>query len=313
MGMKVGVLLMAYGSPERLEDVPAYLLDIRASRPPSDELVREIRRRYALIGGRSPLLEITRNQAAALQAELNRRFAGRGVTFQGYVGMRHWEPRIAQAVEQMVADGLERAFALVMAPHRSRLSTDAYFARLEEACAALGDGLDIRPIEGWHDHPAFIAALAAHASRALERFGGATPAVIFTAHSLPARILAEGDPYERQLLETAGLVAARMGLPEGSYRFAYQSAGQSPEPWLEPSLESVLLELASAGAKDVLVVPIGFVCDHVEVLYDVDIACRELAGRHGMRLERSESLNAAPEFIAALAQVVSEQAGLLRP
>ena len=300
-----GILLMAYGGPDSLDDVEPYLLDIRGGRLVPPELVKEIKKRYALIGGRSPLLDLTRAQAAALEAHLN---GEDGPRFRAYVGMRHWRPRIKEAVAQMLADGITQAVALVMAPHYSRLSTGAYFQRLGEAVRDLGADIAFRRIESWHSHPGFIAALAEKAAKALARFAGDRPKVLFTAHSLPARILDQGDPYHAQLRETATLLAGRLSLPPDRWLLCYQSAGRSPEPWLGPQIEEVIVKLAQAGEKHLLVVPIGFVCDHVEVLYDIDIEARQLAEAHGVRLERSESLNTASAFIAALAELVKRRA-----
>ncbi len=302
----IAVLLMAYGGPDSLGDVEPYLLDVRGGRPTPPELVAEIKRRYALIGGRSPILDLTRQQAAALEAQLNR---DGGRRFRTYVGMRHWQPRIKEAVVQIAQDGIRRVIAVAMAPHNSKLSTGAYFNRLDEAIREMGAQMDVAAIRSWHDEPGLIAALAEKATAALARFEtGTPPKVIFTAHSLPARILEEGDPYDVQLRETACLLADRLALPADRWRFCYQSAGRSPEPWLGPPVEEVLLELIQAGEKQLLVVPIGFVCDHVETLYDLDIAARKLVEAHGAHLERSESLNASPAFIAALAEVVKRRA-----
>ncbi len=303
----IGLLLMAYGSPDSLDDIEAYLLDIRGGRPTSKELVEEIKKRYAEIGGRSPLLDITRQQAAALEAELKRRHAESSLDFRAYVGMRHWEPRIKPTVAQMMKDGITRVIALVMTPHSSQLSTGVYYKRLVEAVSELDGDLEIAWVENWHDHPGLIEAIAEKAEAALERFEDENPYMIFTAHSLPARILAQGDPYNEQLNETAKLLAERLKLADGGWCFSYQSAGQSPEPWLGPQIEEVVFERAESGDKNLLVVPIGFVCDHVEVLYDIDIACKEIAEEHGAHLERSASLNASPTFINALADIVSQK------
>ena len=303
----IGLLLMAYGSPDALEDMEAYLLDIRGGRPTPGSLVEEIKERYAQIGGRSPLLDITREQAAGLEGALNDRYAGTGLNFKAYTGMRHWEPRIKEAVAQMNHDGISQMIAMVMAPHSSRMSTGAYFSRLEEAIQDLGVEMNIARIENWHDHPELILAIAEKASEALQGFKGEMPYVVFTAHSLPARILAQGDPYDEQLHETARLLAEALGLVEDRWRFSYQSTGQSQETWLGPRIEDVVVELAQAGEKNLLIVPVGFVCDHVEVLYDIDIACRALAAEHGSRLERSGSLNASPTFINALANIASQK------
>jgi ferrochelatase len=305
----IGLLLMAYGSPDSLDDTEAYLLDIRGGRPTSKELVEEIKERYAEIGGRSPLLEITRQQAAALEAEMNRQHGASGVAFRSYVGMRHWDPRIKEAVAQMAKDGITQAIAMVMAPHSSRMSTGAYYNSLLEAISELGANLEVAWIENWHDHPGLIEAIAKKAEAAKERFNGVAPYMIFTAHSLPARILAQADPYDDQLNETAKLLAKRLDLTDHRWRFSYQSAGQSPEPWLGPQIEDVVVDLAESGEKNLLVVPIGFVCDHVEVLYDIDIACRKIAAEHGARLERSASLNTSPAFIRALADIAWERMG----
>lgn len=306
-GQTIGVLLMAYGSPDSLEDMDAYLLDIRGGRPTPKSLVDEIKERYAQIGGRSPLLDITREQAAGLEAALNKRYAGAGLNFKAYTGMRHWEPRIKEAVARMSAEGITQVIAMVMAPHSSRMSTGAYFARLEEAIRDLGVELKVVQIENWHDHPGLIQAIAEKASAALQGFEDKIPCVVFTAHSLPARILDQGDLYDEQLHETANLLAEALGLAEGRWRFSYQSAGQSQETWLGPRIEDVVVELARAGEKNLLIVPVGFVCDHVEVLYDIDIACRALAAENGSRLERSASLNASPTFINALADIASQK------
>jgi ferrochelatase len=305
----VGILLLAYGGPDSLDDVEPYLLDIRGGRATSPELVEEIKERYALIGGRSPLLDITRRQAEALEAYLNR---GGDVRFRAYVGMRHWQPRIKEAVARMAEDGIEQAVAVVMAPHYSRMSIGAYFKRLDEAIQELDVAITFSRMESWHDHPGFIAALVEKASDALARFNGdgsdTLPKVIFSAHSLPSRIQEWGDPYDAQLHETAALVAKGLNLPPERWLFCFQSAGRSSEPWLGPQIEEVIVDLAQAGEKRLLVVPVGFVCDHVEILYDIDIEARQLAEAHGARLERSESLNASPTFIAALADIVERNA-----
>ncbi len=305
----IGVLLMAYGGPDSLDEIEPYLLDIRGGRPTPPELVEEIRERYALIGGRSPLLEITRQQAEALAVHLNTAGDAR---FHTYVGMRHWQPRIKEAVAQMTDDGIEQGVALVMAPHYSRMSVGAYFERLDEATRDLDSKIAFVRIESWHNHDGLITALAEKAADALACFAGdGLPKMVFTAHSLPTRILEWGDPYDVQLRETATLLAERLGLPADRWLFCYQSAGRSPEPWLGPQIEQVIAELAQAGEKRLLVLPIGFVCDHVEVLYDIDIESRQLAETYGARLERSESLNASPSFIAALADVVNSKTRLL--
>jgi len=308
MGVKpqapIGILLMAYGSPDSLDQMEDYLLDVRGGRPTTPALVEEIKHRYAQIGGRSPLLDLTRKQAAALEEELQRRDGEGNSRFRTYVGMRHWEPRIAEAVGQIAADGIHQVVALVMAPHSSRMSTGMYFARLDEAISQQQLQLQVIPITSWHKHPGLIEAIARNAFDAQAKFVDQEPYIVFTAHSLPSRILEQGDPYDAQLHETAALVAARLGWPIGHFQFCYQSAGQSPEPWLGPSIEEVVAHLIERGEKNILIVPVGFVCDHVEVLYDIDIVVKRLAAQRGACLERSASLNDSPVFIAALADLV---------
>ncbi len=318
-GSIVGVLLMAYGGPNSLDEVEPYLLDVRNGRPPSPALVAEVRERYRLIGGRSPLLDLTRQQAAALEQVLNTEMLRRaqhdnschsepseGPHFRTYVGMRHWHPYIKETLAQMAAEGIRRLVAIPMAPHYSRLSVGAYIRKAEEARAALGVPLEVRYVESWNDEPLYIQALAEKVIQALRRFPaevrGQVP-IVFTAHSLPQRILAEGDPYQEELMETVAGVVQHLGLV--NWRLAYQSAGASPEPWLGPDVAAVLDGLAAVGHRYVLIAPIGFVCDHVEILYDIDILYRQQAEKLGMQLERTESLNTSPLFIQALANLVA--------
>jgi len=303
------VLLMAYGGPDSLDDVEPFLLDIRGGRPTPPQLVEEIRGRYAAIGGRSPLLGISRAQAAALQGRLDASDPG---AFRVFVGMRHWAPRIAQAVADIATAGLSRIVALCLAPHYSRLSIGAYLVKLEEARreqAERGCELAVTAIESWHDHPLFLQALAEKVESALHRWPESERRevqLLFTAHSLPAFIVEQGDPYPQQLLATARAVAQRAGV-EG-WRFCYQSAGASGVPWLGPAIEDVLPELTAAGCRNLLVVPVGFVADHVEILYDLDIEAKTLAETVGIHLERTESLNTDPTFIAGLADLVVHRA-----
>jgi ferrochelatase len=297
--MNEAILLLAYGGPDSLDDLPAYLADIRGGRPTPPELLTEMRHRYALIGGRSPLLAITRRVADKLSDKTGR---------PAYVGMRHWQPRIAEAVAQMARDGVERFVAICMAPHASRMSTGAYRARLEEALAAAGDGMRADFVESWYREPAYLDGIAANVRAAMSRFGaeagtGRGPMVVFTAHSLPASILAQGDPYDSQLAETARLVAGRVGLPDDRWTRCYQSAAKTGVPWLGPAIEEKVPELASAGERDIVVAPTGFIADHVEVLYDLDIGLQEIASRCGARVERTPMLNDSPALIDALADV----------
>jgi len=294
---RVAVLLMAYGGPGSLDDVEPYLLDVRGGRPVTPEFAAEVRARYAQIGGRSPLRERTEAQAAGLQRTL-------GPGFAVYVGMRHWHPYIKDAVERIVADGHTRVVGIVLAPHYSAMSVGAYEKKLLEAV----DGrLTPALVRSWGDDPKFLEAVTERLTQALQRFAapGAVQ-VIFTAHSLPQRILAAGDPYVDELRASAQAVARRAGLAQ--WHFAFQSAGATQEAWLGPDAGAVLSELARGGHRDVLIVPIGFVCDHVEVLYDVDVAYRALATRLGVRLERTDSLNDDPLLVEALARLVRKTA-----
>jgi len=292
----VAVLLLAYGGPGSLDDVEPYLQDVRGGRPTAPELVAEIKGRYARIGGRSPILERTEAQAQALGRAL-------GPAWPVYVGMRHWHPFIAETVERMVASGQRRVVAIVLAPHYSALSVGAYEKKLLDAARGR---LELALVRSWGDHPKFLEAVAERVRQALQRFPapGAVQ-VLFTAHSLPERILAAGDPYADELQASAAQVARLAGV--GEWRFAYQSAGATPEPWLGPEAGAVMTELA-ATRKNFLIVPIGFVSDHVEVLYDVDVAYRGLAERLGVRLERTDSLNDDPLLVAALADLARRTA-----
>jgi ferrochelatase len=305
------VLLMAYGGPHSLDDVEPYLLDVRGGRPTPAELVEEIRHRYTQIGGRSPLLEVTMAQAAALEERLNHTGAASlspDPRFQVYVGMRHWTPYIAEAVERIAADGHRRVIALCMAPHASRMSTGAYLQKLRQAVEAQKAGLQVDFVESWHTQPSFIDALVEQVQAARQRFSRSALVdlrYLFSAHSLPVSIIEQGDPYASQLQETAQLLADRLGLQDRQWQFCYQSAGAQGSRWLGPDILEVVDDLAERGVHDVLVTPIGFVADHVEVLFDLDIETRQHAAALGMRLERSPSLNTNPTFIEALAQVVT--------
>ncbi|MCH9651080.1 MAG: ferrochelatase [Deltaproteobacteria bacterium] len=294
---------MAYGGPDSLADVEPFLLDIRGGRPTSQDLIDEIKSRYEQIGGRSPLLEISRAQAAALEELLQS--GDHPETFQVYLGMRHWHPYISQAVRQIVADGHRRIIALCLAPHFSRMSVGAYFRKVEEAIAEVGAEVEVRWVRGYGDHPLFQESLAYRAKLGLQKFPVDEPEevrVLFTAHSLPARILAEGDPYDAQLRATARGVADLLG--DEVWEMCYQSAAAGAVDWLGPHLDQRIGELAAEGCRNVLVAPIGFISDHVEILFDIDIEARALAEQAGIRLERTESLNTAPGLIEAMADIV---------
>jgi ferrochelatase len=276
------VLLLAHGAPERVEDVESYLGFVRTGRPGNPQVVEEVKHRYGAIGGASPLLHWTRTQAEALEKLL-------GIPV--YFAMRNWSPFIKDVVPQIHAD---RVAAVCLAPQFSELSVGLYIKRTEEAAP----GLPISWARSYHDQPLLIDAFA-------ERLRPLLPAakVLFTAHSLPEKALASDDPYDRECRATAAAVAARAGLD--SYDFAYQSQGMTADRWLGPTVESFLDLYAAEGVKDVVIDPIGFVCDHVEILYDIDIQFRDYAAARGITVRRPESLNGSPTFTAALAAVVS--------
>jgi ferrochelatase len=293
-----GVLLVAYGAPSTVDDVEPYLLDVRGGRPTSHEMVAAFQQRYQAIGGRSPLLERTKEQAAALARAM-------GSNVPVYVGMRHWHPYIRDVFRQIHADRVTRVVALALAPHFSTMSIGAYAQRIEEARGDIATTM----VRQWFDHPGFLDAVAERVREGLHRFPAGVRddvPVLFTAHSLPERILADGDPYEAQLRASVAGVLARIG--PRPHRFAYQSAGQAGGPWLGPDAADVIASLAQADSHHVLVCPIGFVSDHLEVLYDVDIEYQQLAAASGIQLERTASLNASPLLIEALAALVEEAA-----
>ena len=300
----VAVLLLAYGGPLSLDDVEPYLLDVRGGRPTPPELVEEVKERYALIGGRSPLLDNTLAQARALESWLHQHV---GSHFRTFVAMRHWHPYIREVVPQILAQGYRRIIAIPMAPHYSRMSIGAYKRALDDALEHVGLPVEVRFVDRWGDHPGFIRAVANKVQEALERFPKTVRpevAVIFTAHSLPQKVIERGDPYHEELVRSASLVAERVGLQR--WHFAYQSAGASNVPWLGPDVSEVVSDLANQNVRHILVVPIGFVCDHVEILYDIDIELRQHAERLGVHLERTASLNDDPTFIETLGQLVVE-------
>lgn len=297
MSHSFGVLLMAYGSPATLRDVEAYYTHIRGGRVPPPERVAELRARYERIGGRSPLLEITQRQAAGVVRVLGQE----GLSVRVYVGMKHAPPFIAETMAEAARDGMRTLLALALAPHYSRMSVGAYRAAAEEAAARRGVRLSC--IDSWHLHAGFIEALASRVTEAQrECAGGADALVVFTAHSLPARILEWNDPYPEQLHQTCTEVAAAAGVRR--WRFAYQSASATGEPWLGPDLLDVVRASHQEGHAECIVCPVGFVADHLEVLYDIDVEAADLARTLGVRLVRARSLNDDPDFVSAIADVV---------
>ena len=283
---KHAVVLMAYGSPERLEDVPAYYADIRGGRPIRPDLMDDLVARYRALGidDESPLNAITEQTRAALGQELG------GVPV--FTGMKHWTPRIAEAAERALATSADTIVGLVLAPHYSSLSIAGYREQLE---AALAGRAQLLFIDSWHDDPAFVDVLA-------DRIRGTAAHVVFTAHSLPARILEEGDPYRDQLLETAELVAGRAGVRDWS--FSFQSESPTGEPWLGPDILDHLEDLHARGVRNVLVCPVGFVADHLEIRWDLDREARDKADELGIEFARIEMPNASPAFVRVLARLV---------
>lgn len=302
----IGVILMAYGGPDKLEDVPDYLLDVRSGRAMSQELVDEFVERYREIGGRSPILELTRAQAKGVEKALNNRKAKEaGIKYTCYVGMRHWDPYIRDVVPQIVEDKVDKLVGVVMAPHYSKMSVGKYMEQLREGLEKAGSDIPVHEVHSWKDQPMFISGVSSRIRDALRTFPAEIRKdvpIVFSAHSLPVRILEWGDPYPDELRVSVEMVADRVR--QRHWRFAYQSQGASAEPWLGPEVEETLEELAAEGFKHVLMVPIGFVCDHVEILYDVDIEHKAHAEKLGMQLSRIKSLNDGPMLCRAVAESV---------
>ncbi len=288
------VVLMAYGSPDRIEDVPAYYADIRGGRPIRPELMEDLVQRYRRLGieDSNPLNEITEQTRARLEEAL-----GAPV----FTGMRHWQPRIAEAADRAVAGGAQTVVGLVLAPHYSSMSIEKYRGLLVDG---LGGRADLRFVESWGDEPGFVQLLA-------DRVAGTDAHVVFTAHSLPARIVDEGDPYKDQLLETARLVADRAGV--GDWSFSFQSESPTGEPWLGPDILDHLGELKASGVERVLVCPVGFVADHLEIKWDLDTEAVDRARELGLELERIEMPNADPAFVEVLAGLVRRAVAVPSP
>jgi ferrochelatase len=300
----IGILVMAYGGPNSLEELPGYLADIRKGRPTTPAVLDEITHNYRSIGGRSPLLELTCQQVEALAAYFNPQ------QFKFYVGMRHWAPWIEETISRMLNDGIDRAVSLVMAPHYSKLSVAKYQAKIATGLEMYHGSIEFLHIESYHEAPGLIQALANRVELGLRQWPEGEwddVHVVFSAHSLPTRILEIGDPYDEQLRETARLVAERAGLSDESWSWSYQSAGRSLEPWLGPQIQDYLPELAQKGIHNVISIPVGFVSDHVEILYDIDIQAQQVARQHAIRLVRPPALNTDPLFIQAVAEIVSQR------
>ena len=306
---QVGVLLMAYGGPASIDELPGYLADIRAGRPTSRAVLEELTHNYTSIGGRSPLTDRTMQQAEAITALLNP--AGEPARYAVYVGMRHWSPWIEETVGQMLDAGITRAVSLVLAPHFSTLSIAKYQGRIAKGLSAYRGEIDFAHVDSYHDVPGLIEPLADRVREGISRWPETERGrvhVVFSAHSLPSRIVAAGDPYVAQLHDTARRIATQAGLGDEQWSWSYQSAGRSPEPWLGPQLPEHLATLAGQGVRDVVSIPVGFVCDHVEILFDIDIEAQRTAASLGMRLERPAALNDDPRFMRQLADLVRDRA-----
>ena len=301
---KSAVLLLAYGTPETLDDVGPYFTHIRGGRQPSDEAIAHLRARYERVGGGTPLRAITEE----VRTRLERALEAEGMPRHVYFGMKHWHPYIADVVRQMVKDGVTNVTAIVLAPHYSRMSVGSYRKTVEDTNAELGSPLTVTFVESWHARPEFIEMMSQLVVDGLAKFGSKSFRVlpVFTAHSLPVRIREWNDPYEAELKTSAAAVAERLEMED--WRFAWQSAGGTSEPWIGPDILEYLETLKKEGVTRVLQIPIGFVSDHLEVLYDIDLEAKQKAAELGMILERTALPNATPALIRTLAAIVRHPA-----
>jgi ferrochelatase len=300
---------MAYGGPNSLDELPGYLADIRKGRPTTPAVLEQITNNYRQIGGRSPLLGITTRQVEAVSAVLNP--PDEPGRYKCYLGVRHWAPWIEETVRDMLDDGITHAVSLLFAPHYSQLNVAKYREKIDAGLEMFRGHIAFEHIESYHTAPKYIQALANRVQEGLDRWPEDEQDavhVVFSAHSLPIRILKTGDPYDAQLRETAQLVAGQAGLAVERWSWSYQSAGRTPEPWLGPQLQDHLVDLAERGVRNVMSFPVGFVSDHVEILFGIDIQAQQVARTHGIRLERPPALNTDPLFIAALAELVVDRA-----
>ena len=298
---RTGIFLMAHGAPESTDDIPEYLKTIRGGRDSTPETIQIIRDRYEQIGGKSPLREITAELAERLEKFLNQEEP----QFKVYVGMRNWSPYIRDEVKRMKEDGIEKVIALCLAPQFSTWSTKLYFNAFEDALKECGgENIDVHFVASWANHPLLIDAFSEKYREALAKLNGESVYTIFTAHSIPSESIDLGDPYDQEFNKTVELLVDRVK-PNNWYQ-AYQSQGMIPVPWLGPKVESVLDKISRVGSKTVLIVPVGFVCDHVEILFDIDIEFKNYAVDKKLKLHRTESLNFSPTYIEALASIAWE-------
>ena len=299
--LRTGIFLMAHGAPESTDDIPEYLKTIRGGRDSTPETIQIIRDRYEQIGGKSPLREITAELAERLEKFLNQEEP----QFKVYVGMRNWSPYIRDEVKRMKEDGIEKVIALCLAPQFSTWSTKLYFNAFEDALKECGgENIDVHFVASWANHPLLIDAFSEKYREALAKLNGESVYTIFTAHSIPSESIDLGDPYDQEFNKTVELLVDRVK-PNNWYQ-AYQSQGMIPVPWLGPTVESVLDKISRVGSKTVLIVPVGFVCDHVEILFDIDIEFKNYAVDKKLKLHRTESLNFSPTYIEALASIAWE-------
>ncbi len=289
------VLLMAYGSPNTLDEVGSYLSEIRGGRASTAEDVERLKERYRKVGGQTPLLEITNSQAHELEGKLRRE----GLADRVYVGMKHWHPFIQDTVREIVQNSADSIVGIALTPHYSKMSIGGYEDAVRKSLAKYNSTIAFLMVKDWHIEPSLIKALANRVRIGLNKLDKPAQAtVLFTAHSLPKRAVVPSDPYQPQLLETSRLVAESSGV--GSWEFAFQSAGEPGDAWLGPQIREQIANIHNRGFREILVCPVGFVSDHLEILYDLDIEAKSYAASFGMRLERTISLNSDPEFINSL-------------
>lgn len=301
MQKNTAVILMAYGSPESLADIPAYLCNVRSGRQPSQDLLERVTARYERIGGRSPLLLITQSIAQKLEKVLN---------IPVYIGMLHWHPYLEDTAQKILEDGIQHVVAIPLTPYFSDLSVGKYHKRLMDTLHGAPEGVELHFVKSWHDQSDYVAGLAANIQKGRERFPPQERdqiQVIFTAHSLPVTPQSGGDTYQKQLQDTALSLAERLSIPRDRWTLAYQSAPRADSTWLGPHLEGLVKKAAGIGKRPLLIAPIGFITDHLEILYDIDVKMMNLAKSQGIKLQRMDMLNDSPALIAALEDLVTQQ------